>query len=106
MSYQLCAATWLAMCSTCSLWPGGVCHLWCLQSCVWAHFLLYRLNTCHASIPPLLPHVLFAAARMCTFAETRCGGFEASAASGYLHAWLANVGTLPASYTIIVTDCT
>jgi len=45
------------------------------------------------------------AARMCTFAETRCGGFEASAARGYLHAWLANIGTLPASYTIIVTDC-
>ena len=42
---------------------------------------------------------------MCTFAETRCGGFEASAARGYLHAWLANTGTLPASYTIVVTDC-
>lgn len=43
---------------------------------------------------------------MCTFAETRCGGFEASAATGYLYAWLANTGTLAASYTIIVTDCT
>jgi hypothetical protein len=43
---------------------------------------------------------------MCTFAEVSCGGFEAMAASGYLHVWLANTGTLPASYTVIVTDCT
>lgn len=46
-----------------------------------------------------------AAARMCTFAETRCGGFEASAASGFLHAWLANAGTLAAAYTVVVTEC-
>jgi hypothetical protein len=43
---------------------------------------------------------------MCTFAEVTCGGFEASAASGFLHAWVGNTGTLAASFTLVVTDCT
>ncbi|KAF8065442.1 HAP2 [Scenedesmus sp. PABB004] len=57
----------------------------------------------HAPARCLLP--LRAAARMCTFSESSCGGFEASAARGYLHALVANTGTLAAAYTLTVTNC-
>lgn len=42
---------------------------------------------------------------MCTFAEVKCGGFEALAASGYLQANITNTGVIPASYTLSVTNC-
>lgn len=45
------------------------------------------------------------AARICTFAEARCGGFEASAARGFLHARISNAGTLPAAFTLTVSNC-
>ncbi|KAF6259714.1 dihydrouridine synthase-domain-containing protein [Scenedesmus sp. NREL 46B-D3] len=44
-------------------------------------------------------------ARVCQFAEVTCGGFEASATRGFLHAFLANLGTLPAAYTLTVSNC-
>lgn len=77
-------------------------HCQCLRLAIKAQGMPL-FNGTRFGLPPACPAAV--AARMCTFAETRCGGFEASAARGYLHAWLANIGTLPASYTIIVTDC-
>ncbi|WIA16742.1 hypothetical protein OEZ85_013396 [Tetradesmus obliquus] len=44
-------------------------------------------------------------ARVCQFAEVSCGGFEASATRGFLHAFIANTGTLPAAYTLTVSNC-
>jgi hypothetical protein len=42
---------------------------------------------------------------MCQFSGAVCGGFEATSARGYLHANVTNTGTLPASYTLSVTNC-
>jgi hypothetical protein len=42
---------------------------------------------------------------MCQFSGSVCGGFEASASRGFLHANVTNTGTLPASYTLSVTNC-
>lgn len=66
------------------------------------------LMTAHSAADAAAPssaHHTPPAVRMCTFAEVKCGGFEASASRGYLHAWLANTGTLSATYTISVTNC-
>eukprot|EP00879_Flechtneria_rotunda_P027527 GHRR01029493.1.p1 GENE.GHRR01029493.1~~GHRR01029493.1.p1 ORF type:complete len:349 (+),score=80.41 GHRR01029493.1:156-1202(+) len=52
-----------------------------------------------------MPASCCSAARMCQFAETSCGGFEASASRGYLHALVVNTGTLVASYTLTVSNC-
>jgi hypothetical protein len=48
---------------------------------------------------------IVAGARVCQFAERQCGGFEASASRGFLHAFIANIGTLPAAYTLTVSNC-
>ncbi len=42
---------------------------------------------------------------MCQFNGTKCGGFEALAAHGYLLANVTNTGVLPAAYTLSVTNC-
>jgi hypothetical protein len=42
---------------------------------------------------------------MCQFSGSVCGGFEASASRGFLHANITNTGTLPSSYTLSVTNC-
>ncbi|PNH12225.1 Protein HAPLESS 2, partial [Tetrabaena socialis] len=44
-------------------------------------------------------------ARVCRFAETSCGGFEASASRGYILVNLTNTGRLPADYTLTVGNC-
>jgi hypothetical protein len=42
---------------------------------------------------------------MCTFDTLRCGGFEALAARGYLWSNVTNTGTVAASYTLSLTNC-
>lgn len=45
------------------------------------------------------------AARMCAYGAARCGGFEALSARGYLWANVTNTGSVAASYTLGVANC-
>jgi hypothetical protein len=68
-----------------------------------------HVSACRAEIPAYLRCCFavawFAGARVCQFAEVSCGGFEASATRGFLHAFIANIGMLPAAYTLTVSNC-
>ena len=42
---------------------------------------------------------------MCAFAQSRCGGFEAVASHGYLHANVTNTGKLAAGFALAMANC-
>ncbi|KAG1674972.1 hypothetical protein FOA52_014767 [Chlamydomonas sp. UWO 241] len=44
-------------------------------------------------------------AQICTYGESRCGGFEAGASRGYLKVNVTNTGYVAASFTLTLTKC-
>ena len=50
--------------------------------------------------------MVLAAAQVCTYASTSCGGFQAMATRGYLLADVKNSGYVAADYTLSVVNCT